>query len=340
MEKSLTKIMWLEEDLFVIDRFKSMARDDFELDLQTFNCWDDAYKALMGNIKGWDAIILDPKCKLGRGDRPKPQKFLPQVFCDLATICAKYDVVIPWYVFTDLKASVFEDLIVNDRLKYDAEWERPYYSLDEDSEQLFERIRNQVSSIDRTKIREGIHKDLFDKMSALTSFGFAREDLSTMEDILISLYEHKESKRCNFVNLRKIIESIVKSMIRLGLLPDDIRNASGDPIIGKYARLLAGLECTDNYYNYCMVVPILNKVAGSNLLSILNICHGYAHSDSSIQSRSRKDTNQYLDSVQTNNLLHASALMLADIIIMYYKFILEHGATNIDSKIFWTKTQV
>lgn len=327
--------MWLEEDLFVIDKFKDKAKE-YDLELQVFNCWEDAFNALNGNIKGWAAIIMNPKCKLGKGDRPKPQKFLPQVFCDITSICVKYDIVIPWYIFSNTDPSVFEDLVVKDRLKYDAQWERPYYSMEEDADQLFHRVKMQTSSIDRTKIREGVHKELFDKLSALTSFGFVREDVSTMEDILISLYENKESRRCNFVNLRKIIESIIKSMIHFGLLPNDIKNPMGETNLVGCARLLAGLDSKSGQYQYKQLIPIINKVAGSNLLNILNICHGYAHTESSTTSSNRKDTNQYLESVQTNNLLHSCALQIADIVIMYYNYLLTNGR-GADNQIFWSK---
>lgn len=336
--ENLIKVMWLEEDLFIIDKFKEKAKE-YDLDLQVFYCWEDAFNALSSNIKGWSAIILNPKCKLGKGDRPKPQKFLPQVFCDITSICVKFDVMIPWYIFTNLNPSVFEDLVVKDRLKYDAEWERPFYSMDEDAEYLFNRVKMQTTSIDRTKIREGVHKSLFDKLSALTSFGFVREDVSTMEDILISLYEGKESKRCNFVNLRKIIENLIKSMINFGLLPNEIKNTMGETNFVGCARLLAGLECKSGSYNYLQQIPIISNVAGSNLLNILNICHGYAHTESTSQVINRKDTNQYLELAQTNNLLYACTLMLADIIIMYYDYLLVNGK-NTENLIFWTKSQV
>ena len=336
--ENLIKVMWLEEDLFVIDKFKEKAKE-YDLDLHVFNCWEDAFNALSGNIKGWSAIIMNPKCKLGKGDRPKPQKFLPQVFCDITSICVKFDVMIPWYIFSNTDPSVFEDLVVKDRLKYDAEWERPYYSMDEDADYLFSRVKMQTTSIDRTKIREGVHKSLFDKLSALTSFGFVREDVSTMEDILISLYEEKESKRCNFVNIRKIIENLIKSMIHFGLLPDEIKNGMGETNFVGCARLLAGFDCKNGAYTYTQLIPIISKVAGSNLLNILNICHGYAHTESTSQFSNRKDTNNYLELVHTNNLLHACTLMLADIIIMYYDYLLANGE-NTERRIFWTKNQV
>ncbi|MCQ2200670.1 MAG: hypothetical protein MJZ27_01130 [Bacteroidales bacterium] len=336
MEEILTKIMWLEENPFIVDKYIDKAKD-FDLELVPFNCWEDAKNALISNVKGWRAIILNPQCKLGRGDRPKPQKFLPQVFCDIATISTKYDTIIPWYVFSDLNPSLIEDLIVKDREIYDAEWERPYYNMAEDSDHLFHRIKMQTSSMERTKIREGVHKGMFDKLSILTSFGFSIDDINTMEDILISLYENKESSRCNFVNVRKIIESLLKSMLHFNILPDDLLNASGEVNTTACVRLLAGMRCTNNGYEYKTQDCVIDKIAGTNLYNILNICHGYAHSNSTLGSRNRLETNEYLDSVKTNNLLHSCTLMLADIIIMYCNSIIT--IRDVNNMIFWTKAK-
>ena len=63
--ESLTKVMWLEEDLFVIDKFKEKAKE-YDLDLQVFNCWEDAFNALNGNVKGWAADYRRSDSKHGR----------------------------------------------------------------------------------------------------------------------------------------------------------------------------------------------------------------------------------------------------------------------------------
>lgn len=340
MEDNLTKVMWLEEDLFIIDRFKNKARE-YELDLQTFNCWEDAKSALLSNIKGWGAIILDPKCKLGKGDSPNPYKFLPQVFCDITSISAKYGSIIPWYVFTEIDPSRFEDLIVNDRNDFDSEWERPYYSTKEDADNLFNRIKMQVSSKDRYNIRNGVHKELFDKMSALTVCGLTQDDISTMEDILISLYENKESKRCNFVNIRKIIENLCKSMMHYNILPNVLINHMGEINLTSCVRLLSGRQTTEGGIQYSLIDKhrVIDKVAGGNLYDILNICNGYVHSTSINTGSRRNDTNNYLEITKTNNLLHACALMMADILIMYYSSLKESN-TNTTELFYWTLTQV
>ena len=338
MKESLTKVMWLEEDLFVRDEFIEKAKE-YDLELCPFNCWEDALNVLKSDLKKYSAIILNPKCKLGKGDRPKPQKFLPQVFCDITSITVMNNIVIPWYVFTNLNPTEFEDLVINDRIKYAGEWERRYYSICEDSNYLFNRIKMQTSSIERTKIRDGVHKKLFDNLSQLTSFEFVKADISTMEDIFISLYENKESRRCNFINLRKVIESLFKSMMRFHIIPDDLRNAVGEINITSCGRLLAGMKCTVDNFQYKKEEEVLDSIASSNLFNIINICHGYAHSESTNTSLKRKDTNKYLEATGTNNLLHACALMLADIILEYYEF-LSKNLPTIGNRIFWTVNEV
>ena len=338
MKESMTKVMWLEEDLFARDEFIGKGRE-YDLELCPFNCWEDAFNVLKSDLKKYSAIILNPKCKLGKGDRPKPQKFLPQVFCDITTITVMNNIVIPWYVFTNLNPSEFEDLIISDRLKYDGEWERPYYSMSEDSDYLFNRIKMQTSSIERTKIRDGVHKKLFDDLSQLTSYGFIKADISTMEDIFISLYENKESRRCNFINLRKLIESLFKSMMMFNIIPHDLRNAMGEINITSCGRLLAGMKCTVDNFEYKKEEVVIDSIASGNLFNIINICHGYAHSESTNSSSRRKDTNKYLEETGTNNLLHACALMLADVILEYSGY-LSKNLSNMEDKIFWVRNEV
>lgn len=329
-----TKVMWLEENPFTIDLLAKKAAD-FDLDLHTFNCWEDAKNALNSNIKGWGAILLNPACKLGRGDKPNPHKFLPQVFCDITSLCTKYNSVIPWYIVTDIDPSSFEDMIIKDRKIYDAEWERPYYHTQDDGMNLLYRVKMQVSRIERTKIRNGIHAELFDILNALTSYGLTQENVLTMEDNLIFLYEGRESNRCNFINLRKIIESLFQSMIRFKILPSDLCNVMGEINITACARLLAGMKCTSGNYNYLLRESVLDKIAAYNLYNILNICNGYGHERS---NTNRLDTNNYLKTIRTFNLLQSCCLMLADIIIMYYRYI-EHHSYDLSELIFWERTK-
>lgn len=341
MKNNLTKVMWLEENVFIINEFKNKALE-YELDLHDFNCWEDAKSALLSNIKGWGAIILDPNCKLGKGDRPNPYKFLPQVFCDITSISTKIGSVVPWYVFMEKEQSKIEDLIINDRKDFDSEWERPFYSTREDADILFNRIKMQVSCIDRYNVRNGVHKDLFDKMSALTVHGLIQDDISTMEDVLISLYENKDSKRCNFGDMRKIIERLCKSMIKMNFLPPDLLNSAGEINLTSYARLLSGLSAKDQHgiYQYSLIDErrAIDKIAGGNLYNILNICNGYVHSTSINAVSRRNDTNKYLEITKSNNLLHACALMLADILKMYYSSLKRNS--NTINTCCWTKDQV
>lgn len=335
--ENLAKVMWLEEDLFAIEQFKEEAVS-YGLDLQPFNCWEDARDVLKGDVKGWEAIILDPKCKLGRGDKPKPQKFLPQVLCDIVAISTERNKVIPWYVFTNCDPLLFEDLIVDDRRRFDASWERPYYSFGEDSKELFKRVKLQVSSLGRIKIREGVHKDFFDKLSRLTNCGFEYEDVVAMEDIFIFIYENIETKLCNFISLRKVIENLCKSMSRYNILPSELCNRSGELNVGSCVRMIAGMPCKQDDYSYVLVENPFDEIARQNLFNILKYCNGYAHSESIHHQPNKINTNKYLEATKTNNLLHSCALMLADVIIIYYDF-LESCQMNASEKIYWTKTK-
>ena len=61
--RKLTKVMWLEEDLFEAENFIEDALN-YDLEVVRFTCWEDAKNSITENPKKWEAIVLDPKCKL------------------------------------------------------------------------------------------------------------------------------------------------------------------------------------------------------------------------------------------------------------------------------------
>lgn len=334
--RKLTKVMWLEEDLFEAENFIEDALN-YDLEVVRFTCWEDAKNSITENPKKWEAIVLDPKCKLYGGDCPNPKRFLPQVFCDITALSIKNDIIYPWYIFTNLPPKEFQKLVIKDRERFDRDWERPYYIIDQDAKRLLTNIKTQTSNRERTKVREGVHKDMFEKLEQLSAFsqGFTKEDIASMEDLMISIYENKDSNRCNFVNLRKIIEGLFKSMIYFNIVPNNICNENGEINLTGYCRILSGID----YYgkSYILEEKFLDEVAVSNLWMILKICHGSSHTKSTNDNTVRKDVNKYLAITGTKNLLHACTLMLADIILMYCHNIIKHSAEIQSGTSFWSK---
>lgn len=334
--RKLTKVMWLEEDLFEAENFIEDALN-YDLEVVRFTCWEDAKNSITENPKKWEAIVLDPKCKLYGGDCPNPKRFLPQVFCDITALSIKNDIIYPWYIFTNLPPKEFQELVIKDRERFDRDWERPYYIIDQDAKRLLTNIKTQTSNRERTKVREGVHKDMFEKLEQLSAFsqGFTKEDIASMEDLMISIYENKDSNRCNFVNLRKIIEGLFKSMIYFNIVPNNICNENGEINLTGYCRILSGID----YYgkSYILEEKFLDEVAVSNLWMILKICHGSSHTKSTNDNTVRKDVNEYLAITGTKNLLHACTLMLADTILMYCHNIKKHLAEIQSGTSFWSK---
>lgn len=340
--RTLAKVMWLEEDDFVAEGFIEEAKD-YDLDVKRFTSWEAAKKSIEQAPNEWEAIVIDPTCKLDEGgDSNNPKRFLPQVFCDITALSVKNDIIYPWYIFTTLSSEEFREIVIRDREIFDRDWRKPYYDIDHDRTQLLINIQKQTSNRERRNVRNGIHKEMFDKLDELSGFkdGFTKEDVATMEDLMISIYENKDSSRCNFVNLRKIIEGLVKSMIHYKMVPDpdsdpnSLRNPSGEIHLKGYCRILSGLE--HNYKTYTLREEILDKVAASNLLTILDFCHGGSHTKSTNVKANKKDVNEYLKITGTKNLLHACTLMLADIILMYGKNYEEHKVEIDSGKSFWS----
>ena len=78
----MTKVMWLEEDLFEAENFIEDALN-YDLEVVRFTCWEDAINSITENPKKWEAIVLDPKCKLYGGDYPNLRDFFRKCFVTL-----------------------------------------------------------------------------------------------------------------------------------------------------------------------------------------------------------------------------------------------------------------
>lgn len=78
MNTNLIQVLWVEDDPDNTQIYPIEA-SRYGLELVSFNCWEEAEKALVSDFKRWSAIILDAKCKYKKGDHDNAQRFLVHV---------------------------------------------------------------------------------------------------------------------------------------------------------------------------------------------------------------------------------------------------------------------
>ena len=161
----LIQVLWVEDDPVVIEQYPLKA-ENFGLQLVAFPCWDEAKAALENDFDRWSAIILDAKCKYHRDSEDNAVVFLREALKDIAIICEKRGRVIPWYILTGGDTTEVSDSINDERMKWDFDWNKKYYSKNVDNEMLYKRIKAHARKSPRLQIQQ-MYEDVFDAIEEL-----------------------------------------------------------------------------------------------------------------------------------------------------------------------------
>lgn len=249
------KVLWVEDDLSIIDAYQSRAdRKDIELDVATN--WEDAEEKLRINFNEYSAIILDAQCKIKKEDTVATKFFLGHVSIRLSRIFGEKHKFIPWYI---LSAGTMDDFgvvldLINteERQNYNSVWGRLKYikGVNEDPNNdkvlqediLFENIKRVASStgINTVLFR---HSEVFKYLGEEHVFGYLKAR-KYMLKMLSSLYYPEENLNFEYEGnpLRKVIEYIFREANKFGLLPDECIDAHRHVTLSESSKYMAGKE--------------------------------------------------------------------------------------------------
>ena len=316
----LKQVLWVEDDPIVIEQYPLKA-ENFDLQLVPYPCWDDAKAALENDFDRWAAIILDAKCKYHRDSEDNAVVFLREALKNVAIICEKKGRIIPWYVLTGGDTTEVSDSINEERMKWDFDWNKKYYSKNTDNDTLYRRIRYHAHKSPRIQIQQ-IYKEVFD---AIEECGIDDMGYNALEDLLIPIHflDSIKPKDYNdkFEKAREVLEYIFRSMAAHGLLPDWGKqvNFTWSSIIlsGKDAKNSKG-EIV--YKSYKRILP---EAMSKTLKAIVNIIPPFCHSENEAEADISKK--EYMEHVQSSTfLLKSFTLQLCDLILFYRSYIREH----------------
>lgn len=337
-DSDLIQVLWVEDDPKVIGSYPLKA-EELGLELHDYSCWDDARVALEKDYDRWSAIILDAKCKFHREDPDNAVKFLAAALKDIAVISKEKRRIIPWYVLTGGAESEVSDSIIDDRMKWDADWteatNKNYYSKNIDNETLFRRIRYYAKKSPQIQIRE-MYRNVFEAMKECE---IDNNGCFALEDLLIPIHFLNEVKykdyNGQFVKAREVLEYTFRSMASHGILPD-----WGKKINLRWSCLiLSGVSAKRKSNNgeditvieskYAVLPPVLKRV----LREMADIIPAFCHSDTEDDGEIKKE--EYLSSVSNSPfLLKSFALQLCDLILWYNGYINTHPNVD-DNKMAW-----
>ena len=244
------KVLWVEDDQSVIDTYPLEA-ENYDLELVSASCWDDAKVELEDKFDQWSAIILDAKCKYHRDSEDNAVVFLREALDDISTICEKKGRVIPWYVLTGGDKTDVSDSINDKRLKWDKEWtdreKKKYYSKDTDRESLYGRIKSHCQKSYRLQIVEMYHE---------TNEQLLRLNIDVCEDILTILEAmHFPKSHPDFVPrlfynpMRRALEYVFRALGEVGIIPE-VFFSKGAVNLNQCFMFLIGRDAEKMGYRY------------------------------------------------------------------------------------------
>lgn len=330
----LTQVLWVEDDPVVIEQYPLKA-ENFDLQLVAYPCWDDAKAALENDFDRWSAIILDAKCKYHRDSEDNAVVFLREALKDIAIICGKRGRIIPWYILTGGDTTEVSDSINDERMKWDFDWNKKYYSKNTDNDMLYRRIRNHARISPRLQIQQIYYKDVFDAIKELDlndNVEFFLEDL--LSEIHFPELDNKDYND-KYKKVRQIVEYIFRSMMQKGLLPPQCKiNLTSSN------RILSGQNIMEGKGNDAVVIvevekAVLPKIIQDNIIHMIHTAGSDVHSEEGADTNSKHITEYLKDVGNTSYLLKSYALQLCDVILWYKNYIDKHNDEEINA-LNWT----
>ena len=325
----LIQVLWVENDPKVTKTYPQKA-ENFDLELVSFPCWDDAKAALERDYDRWAAIILDAKCKFHRDSDDNAVVFLREALKDIAAISKDKRRVIPWYVLTGGAESEVSDSINDDRLQWDKDWtdikKKKYYSKNVDNEDLYQRIRYHANKSAHIQIQEK-YRHVFE---ALEKCGIEEKGYKALIDLLVPIHfpNDIQDKDYNdkFEKARKVLEYIFRSMSSHGILPDWGKQVN----LQWSSCLLSGMHAKrkDEKKNEVIVIEckqqVIPPVFKRLLREMTGIIPAFCHSDNKESKEIKKE--EYLSNVDNSTfLLKSFTLQICDLILWYKNYLKDNN---------------
>ncbi len=354
------KVLWVEDDPMLTSDLQEDALE-VGVELHPFPCWEDAEPELEREYEGWDAIILDAKCKYRRTDSDKANRFLSNVFRRIDNIAKIKNHTIPWYVLSGQGEDDIHDLIPVD-IEWDADWERishhRFYSKSGtvkigneemlESNALFLRIKNQViHNNPELQIEYDEYPDVF---HALDRLGLECEVGFYLMLLLKPIHFYGTSNadyNRRYSDLRKALEHIFRHMVKMGMLPSVVMNKKENVNLSWSSLFLGGRQpenidaLPNSERKFWEKVtrktenPILPQQLSQWLKAAVFQAGGAVHTSTG-EEEIAMNLDNYLPHVGGSPYMLRSLVMgLCDFILWYDNFVKAHPDEEMNALNFW-----
>lgn len=338
-DNDFIQVLWVENDPDVTVAYPLEA-ENYDLQLVSFPCWDDAKVALESDYDRWSAIILDANCVYHRGEGDNVVRFLGHALNDISALRTERGRLIPWYILSGGAETDISDSILEERMEWDADWtkesKKTFYSKNTDREHLYKRIVDHHRISHKLQIQKD-YKNVFNAIEECNIGGNVSEILI---DLLTPVHYPNDIKdkdyNDKFKKVRVVLEYIFQSMIKYGMLP-----RYGDEInLSWSSHILAGNNAKDRAGNelYKSKKRILPVILCGILKTMVNILSSDVHSNS--QNEDKPNMPEYLQSVKNSTMLLKSfVFQLCDILLWYRYYLQTHRDKDENMKL-WIKVEM
>lgn len=197
--------------------FKRLARDN-GIDLYAYEDMENGVRAVQNNPEKYDVILLDANFQENQENKVVEQKYSFQTWKTITkTVSKEFD----FFVYTGEQKTI-SDHTFNDHFEYDGKERRIFYKGDdEEIEKLFEALKISAKNQPMMEIKSR-YSDEFLAYSD-NNLGLERVDLFLKVAQFLSQKIDDISKS----DLRMIVEDILESFIRMGLLSENVYKSKG-----------------------------------------------------------------------------------------------------------------
>lgn len=318
------KVLWLDDEYEHRDmiQFAIEAKRDYELLLIGFRSYEEAEAELERNLKRYDIILLDGLFfeKQNQVKGSEDEKGIGMAIAKINEL--KSQKVFPWFVFSGKRSFTKEEnslLIANKAMCFDKK------NIDDHSrllkamknaavEQLNGQLKYWYKPILELCEEKYLGEDNFSRLFSVIKNIESKERISNTEDLLNPL--------------RKIVETIFKSLGKKGLIPDQI--LSGEGWINKSSLFLSNIHS-----EYEQISELIPPIIGENFHRLLNITHDASHAGGNLRLKS----DQYIQSANSDYLYRSCSYLLLDILLWFKEFVVSHPDREQNLKL-WRKREL
>lgn len=297
-------VLWIDDEWRKQTAVITDAEQD-GIDLKPYESHEEGMFALMADLKGFHAVVLDAKVKKGKDD----------IVIGLSGLAASRDrlielnqegIFLPYFIFTGQPDYMENDVFRDSFGKY--------YTKGQDNQKLFDDIKKVVLNKDEYIVQRNHHR-----VFEICDQYFDAETKQILTDILLSIKSPNDlfNDELYFPQIRRILEKLFRQANKFGLLHDKCI-VGGKVNLSESNLFLAGKPT--KHVNVICSVSHFPGIIADVVRQILSITNAASHT-SDTELKNNIDLQAHRSMVKSPYLLYSLTYNLLDVLIWFEEYI-------------------